>query len=56
MSKVAPIYSARPNAPQVYHDNNKCTERNNIERENVRQGTGNRPLCKHCADLNRAGQ
>ncbi len=55
MTKVSPIYSAKQNAPQVHHDNNKCKERNNIEPENVRQGTGGRPLCKHCADLNRAG-
>ena len=57
MSKVPPIYSAKPYAPQVYHDNNRCTERNNIEKENVRSGTGGsgRKLCDHCADLNRRG-
>lgn len=56
MSKVAPTYSVKPYAPQVYHDNDKCTERNNIERENVRSGTGGRPLCQHCAALNRSGK
>jgi hypothetical protein len=25
---------------------------NNIERENLRQGTGGKPLCKECARLN----
>jgi hypothetical protein len=55
MAKVAPIYSAKHNAPQVYHDNDRCTERNNIERENIRYGTGGRPLCDHCARLNRQG-
>jgi hypothetical protein len=54
--KVAPIYSVRPYAPHKYHDNDRCTERNNIERENVRQGTGGRPLCDHCERLNREGK
>jgi len=56
MPRVAPIYSIKPYAPQVHHDNSKCTERNNIEPENRRNGTGGRPLCKHCADLNREGR
>lgn len=51
MAKVSPIYSVKPSARQVYHNDNRCTERNNIERENVRQGTGGRPLCDHCARL-----
>ena len=38
-----------------YHNNNRCTEGNNIERENMRPGDGGRPLCKHCDDLNRKG-
>lgn len=56
MSKVAAIYSKKPFAPQVYHDNNQCTERNNIEVENIMPGNGGRPLCEHCARLNRAGK
>lgn len=56
MPKVSPIYSIKQYAPQVHHDNSRCTERNNIERENIRPGTGGRPLCEHCAKLNRAGQ
>ena len=49
MAKVAPFHSVKPNTPNVYHDNNACTEGNNIE--NKRDGTGNRPLCKRCAEL-----
>ena len=56
MSRVAPTYSVKPNTPNVYHNNDKCTERNNIERENVRQGDGGRPLCQHCARLNAEGK
>ena len=51
MSKVAPFHSTKHNAPNVYHDNNKCTEGNNIEKENVKAGTDGRPKCKHCVSL-----
>jgi hypothetical protein len=51
MSKVSPFHSVKPNTKNVYHDNNKCTEGNNIEKENLRQGTGGRPKCEHCARL-----
>lgn len=36
----------------VYHNNNNCTERNNIEDDNLKQGDGGRKLCKHCKRLN----
>lgn len=50
MATVAPTYSARP-GETVYHNNDKCTERNNIESYNLRQGTGGKNLCKHCEKL-----
>ncbi len=37
----------------VHHNNSKCTLGNNIERENIKQGTGGKPLCSQCAGLNR---
>ncbi len=40
----------------VHHDNTKCTEGNNIEKQYLRQGTGGKPLCKHCQRLDVAGQ
>ena len=40
----------------VYHNNSKCTTRNNIERVNIRNGTGNKPLCKECKKLNKQGK
>lgn len=40
----------------VHHNNTKCTEGNNIERENRREGTGGKPLCNHCARLNAEGK
>jgi hypothetical protein len=43
--------SARPGT-EVYHNNSGCTEENNIEAYNVREGTGNLRLCKHCERLN----
>lgn len=48
MAKVAPFHSIKQT---VYHDNNRCTEGNNIERENLRSGTGSKPRCQHCARL-----
>ena len=35
----------------VYHNNSNCNTGNNIERENLRSGTGGKPLCKECRDL-----
>lgn len=35
----------------VYHNNSGCTEGNNIERVNLRSGTGGKPLCQHCRRL-----
>jgi hypothetical protein len=38
---------------QVHHNDTDCNTGNNIERENVRQGTGGKPLCAECARLPR---
>jgi len=54
MAKVPPFHSSQPARPpkrDVYHDNNSCTEGNNIESQYRRNGTGGRPLCEHCAKL-----
>jgi hypothetical protein len=51
MAKVAAFHSVKPNTPNVYHDNDKCTEGNNIEKENRRPGSAGRPRCSHCAKL-----
>lgn len=45
--KVQPFHSKQPWI-EVYHNSNKCTEGNNIERENLRPGTAGRRLCDHC--------
>jgi hypothetical protein len=49
--KMPPFNSKLPSDRRVHNDNNRCTEGNNIERQNRVQGTGNRPLCNHCARL-----
>lgn len=36
----------------VYHNNTGCTEGNNIEARNRRDGTGGKTICSHCARLN----
>jgi hypothetical protein len=39
----------------VYHNNPNCQTGNSIEAENVRQGTGNKRLCRECERLSSAG-
>ena len=56
MPKVNPWYSAKQTDRKVYHNNTKCTEGNNIEAVNRRDGTDNRPLCEHCKRLNDEGK
>lgn len=52
MSKTAAFHSTNPNlTKKVYHDNNKCTEGNNIESYYLAQGTAGRPKCEHCQHL-----
>jgi hypothetical protein len=54
--KVAPWHSVKLNTRNVYHDNNLCTEGNNIEKEYLRTGTGDRPRCEHCSRLEAEGK
>jgi len=51
MAKVAPFHSVKLNTKNVHHNNDKCTEGNNIEVQNKRSGTAGRPLCEHCSKL-----
>jgi hypothetical protein len=51
MAKVPPFHSALQQHRNVYHDNDKCTEGNNIEAKYRRPGTDGRPRCEHCAKL-----
>jgi hypothetical protein len=48
MAKVSPFHSI---LRSIYHDNNSCTEGNNIEAKNRRSGTGGHPKCDHCKRL-----
>lgn len=54
MAKTKPWHTIKkdPRKKDVYHNDTSCTEGNNIERENRREGTGGRPLCEHCERLN----
>jgi hypothetical protein len=59
MALVAPFHSSNPNegvgllglARLVHHNNNACTEGNNIEVKYWTAGSGGRPLCHRCAQL-----
>jgi len=48
--RVPPFHSKRPGT-KVHHNNNECTEGNNIESYNRVQGTGGLPLCEKCKTL-----
>lgn len=53
--QVTPFHSKRKDI-KAYHNNSKCTEGNNIERENLKRGTGGRRLCERCKKLNKEGK
>lgn len=55
MPKVPPFHSKKPGIT-VHHDNNTCTEGDNIESYYLAQGTGNKPLCAHCSRLDSEGK
>jgi hypothetical protein len=40
---------------EVYHNNPNCQTGNRMNPENVRHGTGGKPLCGECERLNNAG-
>lgn len=49
MAKTNPWYSTL--TLDVHHDETTCHVGNNIESENVAQGTGNLPKCSICKDI-----
>lgn len=51
MAKVAAFHSKAPNDAKRYHDNDACTEGNNIEKQNRVAGTGGYEKCSHCQRL-----
>lgn len=53
--KVAPFHSKKTGT-KVHHNNDKCTEGNNIESHYLAAGTGGLPLCEHCKRLNAEGK
>ena len=53
--RVSPIYSKR-RGTKVYHNNNECPERNNIERRYLVRGTGGKRLCHRCKEYNAKGK
>lgn len=49
--KVPAFHSKLRSDRPVYHDNDRCTEGNNIERQNRVPGMGGHPKCEHCTRL-----
>ena len=48
MAKRAAWHSVKAG---VHHNDTNCNTGNNIERENLRAGTGDKPLCAECRRL-----
>jgi len=48
MAKKSPWHSVKAS---VHHNDTNCNTGNNIESENIRQGTGGKPLCQECKNL-----
>jgi hypothetical protein len=48
MAKVFAFHSKLPSADK-HHNDDKCQEGNDIEQQDRAPGTGNLPLCPHCA-------
>ena len=55
MTKVPAFHSTRQGETK-HHDNDKCTEGNNIETHYWASGTGGKPLCAHCTKLDEEGK
>lgn len=53
MAKQSPWHSIKQS---VHHICTNCNTGNNIERENLRQGTGGKPLCSECQRLVTSGR
>jgi len=51
MAKIPPWHSARVSDREVYHDNDKCPEGNQIAIYNHIPGTGGRKHCEQCRQL-----
>lgn len=56
MTVVSAWHSVKLTDPKVYHNNNACTEGNNIEAKNRRSGSDGRALCKNCQEKTRQGK
>lgn len=53
MPRAFPWHSKKSS---TYHNNTACSVGKKIRRENRREGTGGKPLCQECAQLNRQGR
>jgi hypothetical protein len=51
MGKISPFHSTQATDRAVYHDDDRCSEGNSIPSRNRREGTGGRPKCEQCEQL-----
>ena len=53
MATIYPFHPVQPSDRAVFHDNNACEEAASIPKANRRDGTGGRPKCERCEELDR---
>jgi len=53
MATTSPWHSIKQH---VHHNNTNCNTGNNIEKENHKNGTGDKPICEECKKLNKDGK
>ena len=53
--EMAQIYPWHSIKADVHHNNTECNNGKNIQPEDRRAGTGDKPLCEECSNLNLSG-
>ena len=53
MATTSPWHSIKQH---VHHNNTNCNTGDNIEKENHKNGTGDKPICEECKKLNKDGK
>jgi len=51
VARVTPFHSRKPDDHRGYHNHDRCTEGDSIEKPNRVFGAGDRPQCEQCRKL-----
>jgi hypothetical protein len=55
MAETLPYHTNSPEHRQVHHVRDDCPDGKRIEAKHRKPGTGWKPLCKECRDINKRG-